>query len=213
MHFFNAWQIASPCDFEEELPPWEKWKLRAQADARTDAPQLVWEQTLQAQAQNVPHSIYDELRGLVEALPNEEQPAAEPTPSTEWVERTPLPRKRQPEKSWTPHPPEPQRAKPADTKPVPQAGPWTPHPPAPKQGSSAAAKSVPQAVSGPAVPVQQAMPHSVTPQAAVRTQHDDIRQRLFSDSVQRQLFARHVLQRPQRATLQGFFCSQANWFM
>ena len=153
--------------------------------------------------EHVPHLIYDELRGLVEALPNEELPAAEPTPSTEWVERAPLPRKRQPEKSWTPHPPEPQRAKPADTKPVPQAGPWTPHPPAPKQGSPAAAKPVPQAVSGPAVPVQQAMPHSVTPQAAVRTQHDDIRQRLFSDSVQRQLFARHVPQRPQRATLQG----------
>ena len=72
--------------------------------------------------EHVPHSIYDELRGLVEALPNEELPAAEPTPSTEWVERAPLPRKRQPEKSWTPHPPEPQRAKPADTKPVPQAG-------------------------------------------------------------------------------------------
>ena len=115
----------------------------------------------------------------------EELPAAEPTHSTEWVERAPLPRKRQPEKSWTPHPPEPQRAKPADAKPVPQAGPWTPHPPAPKQGSPAAAKPVPQAVSGPAVPVQQAMPHSVTLQAAVRTQHDDIRQRLFSDSVQR----------------------------
>ena len=55
-------------------------------------------------------------------------------------------------------------------------------------------------MSGPAVPVQQAMSHSVTPQATVRTQHDDIRQRLFSDSLQRQLFAP---QRPQRATLQG----------
>ena len=153
--------------------------------------------------EHVPHPIYDELRGLVEALPNEELPAAEPTPSTEWVERAPLPRKRQPEKSWTPHPPEPQRAKPADAKPVPQAGPWTPHPPAPKQVSPAAAKPVPQAVSCPAVPVQQAMPQSVTPQAAVRTQHDDIRQRLFSDSLQRQLFARHVPQRPQRAPLQG----------
>ena len=151
----------------------------------------------------MPQSIYDELRSLVAALPNEEHPAAEPTPSIEWVERAPLPRKRHPEKSWAPHPPEPQRAKPADTKPVPQAGPSTPHPPAPKQRSPAAAKPVPQAVSGPAVPVQQAMPHSVTPQAAVRTQHDDIRQRLFSDSLQRQLFARHVPQRPQRATLQG----------
>ena len=69
--------------------------------------------------------------------------------------------------------------------------------------SPAAAKPVPQAVSGPTVPVQQAMPHSVTPQAAVRTQHDDIRQRLFGDSVQRQLFARYVPQRPQRAPLQG----------
>ena len=37
--------------FEGELPPWEKWELRAQADARTDA-QLVQEQTLEARAQN-----------------------------------------------------------------------------------------------------------------------------------------------------------------
>ena len=175
--------------------------------------------------EHVPQSIYDELRSLVEALPNEQQPAAEPTPSNEWVERAPLadavakryrpwpkglradslpwfdsplvqgasrlrytdkaqiaatgpywpkgarkkkrveraplPRKRHPEKSWTPHPPEPQRAKPADTKPVPQAGPSTPQPPAPppapKQRSPAAAKPVPQAVSGPAVPVQQCL--------------------------------------------------------
>ena len=134
--------------------------------------------------EHVPHPIYDELRCLVDALPNEEPPAAEPMPSNEWVERAPLPRKRQPEKPWSPHPPEPQRAKPADAKPVPQAGPWTPYPPAPQQGSPAA--------SGPAVPVPQAVPHSVTPQAAVRTQHDDIRQRLFSDSMQRQLFARHA---------------------
>ena len=137
---------------------------------------------------------------VLEALPNEQQPAAEPTPSNEWVERAPLPRKRHPEKSWTPHPPVPQRAKPADTKPVPQAGPSTQPPappPAPKQRCPAEAKPVPQAVSGPAVPVQQTMSHSVTPQAAVRTQHDDIRQRLFSDSLQRQLFARHG------ATLQG----------
>ena len=157
--------------------------------------------------EHVPQSIYDELRGLVEALPNEQQPAAEPAPSNVWVERAPFPRKRHPEKSWTPHPPEPQRAKPADTKPVPQAGPSPPQPPAPppapNQRSPAAAKPVPQAVSGPAVPVQQAMSHSVTPQAAVQTQHDDIRQRLFSDSLQRQLFARHVPQRPQRAALQG----------
>ena len=62
MHFFDAWRIAptmriDPLEyddldsFEGELPPREKWELRAQADARTDA-QLVREQTLQARAQN-----------------------------------------------------------------------------------------------------------------------------------------------------------------
>ena len=62
MHFFDAWRIAptmrlNPLEyddldsFEGEPPPREKWELRAQADARTDA-QLVREQTLQARAQN-----------------------------------------------------------------------------------------------------------------------------------------------------------------
>ena len=62
MHFFDAWRITptmrlDPLEyddldsFEGELPPREKWELRAQADARTDA-QLVREQTLQARAQN-----------------------------------------------------------------------------------------------------------------------------------------------------------------
>ena len=37
--------------FDGELPPREKWELRAQSDERTDA-QLVREQTLQARAQN-----------------------------------------------------------------------------------------------------------------------------------------------------------------
>ena len=153
--------------------------------------------------EHVPPPIYDELRCLVDALPNEEPPAAEPTPQADWVERAPLPRKRQPEKPWTPHPPEPQRAKPADAKPVPQAGPWTPYPPDPQPVKPAEAKPVPEAVSRPAVPVPQAVPRPVVPQATARTQHDDIRQRLFSDSMQRQLFAQHVPQRPQKATLQG----------
>ena len=168
--------------------------------------------------EHVPPPIYDELRCLVDALPNEEPPTAEPTPQTDWVERAPLPRKRQPEKpwtphplepqrakpaDWTPHPPEPQRAKPADAKPVPQAGPWTPYPPDPQPVKPAEAKPVPQAVSRPVVHAPQAVHRPVVPQATVRTQHDDIRQRLFSDSTQRQLFAQHVPQRPQKATLQG----------
>ena len=153
--------------------------------------------------EHVPPPIYDELRRLVDALPDDEPPAEEPAPPTSWVERAPLPRKRQPEKPWNPHPPEPQRAKPTDAKPVPQAGPWTPYPSAPQQVQPAEAKPVQQAVSKPAAPVPQAVPRSVAPQATVRTQHDDIRQRLFSDSMQRQLFAQHVPQRPQKATLQG----------
>ena len=63
MQFFDAWRIAPPTmlidplayddleSFDGELPPREKWELRAQADARTDA-QLAREQTLQARAQN-----------------------------------------------------------------------------------------------------------------------------------------------------------------
>ena len=62
MQFFDAWRIAptmriDPLEYDDldsfdgELPPREKWELRAQADARTDA-QLVREQTLQARAQN-----------------------------------------------------------------------------------------------------------------------------------------------------------------
>ena len=39
--------------------------------------------------------------------------------------------------------------------------------------------------------------------ATARTSYDDIRQRLFSDSMQRQLFAQHVPQRPQKAISQG----------
>ena len=62
MHFFDAWRIGpamriDPLEnddldsFEGALLPREKWELRAQAGARTDA-QLVREQTLQARAQN-----------------------------------------------------------------------------------------------------------------------------------------------------------------
>ena len=60
MQFFDAWRIAPTMlidplkyddleSFDGELPPCEKWELRAQSDERTDA-QLVREQTLQARA-------------------------------------------------------------------------------------------------------------------------------------------------------------------
>ena len=43
-------------------------------------------------------------------------------------------------------------------------------------------------------PVLQAVSPSVVASATARTSHDNIRQRLFSDSMQRQLFAQHVPQ-------------------
>ena len=62
MQFFDAWRIAptmliDPLEYDDlesfdgELPPREKWELRTQSDARTDA-QLAREQALQARAQN-----------------------------------------------------------------------------------------------------------------------------------------------------------------
>ena len=62
MQFFDAWRIVStlslePLDdddldaFDGELPPREKWELKAQSIDRTDA-QLLREQTLQARASN-----------------------------------------------------------------------------------------------------------------------------------------------------------------
>ena len=62
MQFFDAWRIVStmsidPLDdddlesFAGELPPREKWELKAQSVDRTDA-QLLREQHLQARAQN-----------------------------------------------------------------------------------------------------------------------------------------------------------------
>ena len=62
MQFFDAWRIVSTMSidpledddlesFDGELPPREKWELKAQSGERTDA-QLVREQTLQARAQN-----------------------------------------------------------------------------------------------------------------------------------------------------------------
>ena len=118
--------------------------------------------------EHVPDSIYDELRRMVDALPDEEPQTTGPPSKPAWVERAPIPRKRQPEQPLTPSPPEPQRAKPTESKPV----------------------------------LQAVNPPVVLP-AAARTSHDDIRQRLFSDSMQRQLFAQHVPQRPQKVTSQG----------
>ena len=98
--------------------------------------------------EHVPASIYDELRCMVDALPDDQPQTRGPPPQTDWVERAPLPRKRQPEQPLTPFPPEPQRAKPAESK-----------------------------------PVLQAVPTPAVLQATARTPHDDIRQRLFSDSM------------------------------
>ena len=116
----------------------------------------------------MPDSIYDELRRMVDALPDDEPQSTEPQSKPAWVERAPLPRKRQPELPLTPSPPEPQRAKPTESK-----------------------------------PVLQAVNPPVVLSATARTSHDDIRQRLFSDCMQRQLFAQHVPRRPQKATSQG----------
>ena len=118
--------------------------------------------------EHVPDSIYDELRCMVDALPDDQPQSSGPPPKADWIERAPLQRKRQPEQPLTPFPPEPQRAKPAEPK-----------------------------------PVLQAVRTPVVQQAAERTLHDDIRHRLFSDSMQRQLFAQHVPQRPPKATSQG----------
>ena len=70
--------------------------------------------------------------------------------------------------------------------------PQTPSPPEPQRAKAAESKPVLQAVSPP-----------VSRSSAARTSHDDIRQRLFSDSMQRQLFAQHVPQRPQKKIAQG----------
>ena len=70
--------------------------------------------------------------------------------------------------------------------------PQTPSPPEPQRAKAAESK-----------PVLQAVRPTSSSSSAARTPHDDIRQRLFSDSVQRQLFAQHVPQRPQKKIAQG----------
>ena len=70
--------------------------------------------------------------------------------------------------------------------------PQTPSPPEPQRAKAAESK-----------PVLQAVRPTSSSSSAARSPHDDIRQRLFSDSMQRQLFAQHVPQRPQKKIAQG----------
>ena len=125
--------------------------------------------------EHVPESIYEEMRSMVDALPEDQPQSSGPPPKTDWTERAPIQRKRQHEQPSTIITPEPQRAKPAEPKPVLQAV---------------------------TTPVEQRpTERTLTEQRTTgRTPHDDIRHRLFSDSMQRQLFARHVPQRPWKAS-------------
>ena len=128
--------------------------------------------------EHVPDSIYEEMRSMVDALPEDQPQSTGPPPKTDWTERAPIQRKRQHEQPSTIITPEPQRAKPAEPKPVLQAVP---------------------------TPVEQRPTERtlIEPRTTGRTPHDDVRHRLFSDSMQRQLFARHVPQRPPKASPQG----------
>ena len=101
---------------------------------------------------HVPESIYEEMRSLVDALPEDQSQSSAPPPKATWTERAPLQRKRQHEQP-----------------------------------------------SNIVTPVN--LP--VEPRSTEMTLHDNIRHRLFSDSMQRQLFAQHVPQRPPMAAIPG----------